>query len=236
MKKHIPNLLTCCNVITGAFSIYFAIKGWIEIAAFLILLAALFDFLDGFAARLLKVASPIGVDLDSLADVVSFGLTPAMIMVTWLQICFQNLSPTIQTPWIEFLTFTPFIIPAFSAVRLAKFNHDDRQKSSFLGLPTPANALFFAFIPFSAETIPFLNNFWIIIGFVISFSLLLVIEIKLFSLKFTTIKIKPNAMRYSFLLLSLIILIFFQFGAFPIIILSYILLSLASQFIIRPLL
>ncbi len=233
MRKHIPNFITSLNIVAGTFSIYLAVQGFIDLAAYCILLAAFFDFFDGFAARLLKAQSPIGVDLDSLADVISFGVAPAMIMVTWLQECFLNLPPAEQYEGLQHLAFFAFIIPVFSAVRLAKFNHDKRQTTAFIGLPTPANAIFFAFIPFAVDTVPHLGNFWVLLGLILIFSLLLVSEIWLFALKFKSFKIKNNIIRYSFLLIAATLIVLFHIDAFPLVILTYILISLATQFLIR---
>lgn len=226
MKKHIPNCITCMNIISGSIAIVMALRGNLTIAALMIILAALFDFLDGFTARLLKVQSPIGVDLDSLADVFSFGGAPTMIIFVWLEQCLQNLPPAMNNAFVRLLPYLVFLIPAFSAVRLAKFNHDERQHSDFLGLPTPANALFLGFLPLSAERLTFVNNFWVVLAFALVFCVLLISEIPMFSLKFKHFKWKGNEIRYCFLALALILLIFFRLGAFPIIILCYILISL----------
>lgn len=226
MKKHIPNFLTCCNLFTGCISMVMALRGDLELASILIFVCALFDFLDGFAARMLKVKSDIGVDMDSLADVFSFGGAPAMIMFVWLERCMFNLPPDIQAiPGVQLLPYLAFIIPAFSAVRLAKFNHDERQIDSFRGLPTPANALFLGFLHFSAATIPFLSNFWIVLALIPIFSLLLISDIPMFALKFKNLRFKDNATRYIFLIVALILIFLFKLGAFPIIILAYLLLS-----------
>lgn len=195
-------------------------------ASILLFVCALFDFLDGFAARMLKVQSDIGVDMDSLADVFSFGGAPAMIMFVWMEQCMMNLPPDIQAMGIvHVLPYFSFLIPCFSALRLAKFNHDDRQKNEFRGLATPANALFLGFLHFSAADLPFLANFWVLLALTLIFSILLVVDIPMFSLKFKHIRFKGNEFRYIFLLISLILLLIFKLGAFPIIILTYILIS-----------
>jgi CDP-diacylglycerol--serine O-phosphatidyltransferase len=229
MKRYIPNFITCLNLISGCFSVFFAVKGMLEIASLFILVAAAFDFLDGFFARLLKVQSPIGVDMDSLADLCSFGIAPAMILLTWMQQCLLNQPLALQESAARYLVYIAFIIPALSAVRLAKFNHDERQKSDFTGLPTPANALFLGFLHFLSEELTIVNNFWVLATFAIIFSLLLVSNLSMFSLKFKTFGFKENRLRYIFLAISLILLSIMQFGAFPIIILCYILLSLGSN-------
>lgn len=232
MKKHIPNFLTCCNLFTGCISIVMALRGNLEMASLLLFVCATFDFLDGFAARMLKVKSDIGVDMDSLADVFSFGGAPAMILFVWMEQCLTNLPPYLQEMnAIQLLPFLAFIVPGFSAVRLARFNHDDRQINEFHGLPTPANALFLGFLHYSADTIPFLSNFWVVLTLSVVFSLLLITDISMFSLKFKNLNFKENLTRYIFLLISLILIVIFKLGAFPIIILSYILLSFVMNLI-----
>ncbi len=234
MKKHLPNFITTLNILSGVVAIYFATQGAIHIAAYLIIVAAVFDFFDGFVARILKVYSPIGKELDSLADLVSFGVAPTFIIFHWLNACFESLPPMLQTETIALLPFVAFIVPIFSALRLAKFNTDEKQAFNFYGLPTPANALFLAFIPFAANTIPIFSNFWAILSIVVVFSLLLVIKLWLFSLKFKNFQFKENLIRYIFLLISIAFLVLFQLGAFPLIILVYILISLGYQFLVRP--
>jgi len=226
MKKHIPNLLTCCNALLGSLSIVFAFKGFFETAALLIFGAAVLDFLDGFAARLLNVKSAIGPDLDSLADVISFGLAPTVILFVWMSFCFTNLPPELQSFPLTILPYFAFLIVPVSAYRLAKFNNDERQTEEFYGLATPANAFFIAFLPFAAENLPVLDNFWVLLGLTFVFSVLLVSELPMFSLKFTTFGFKKNMTRYLFLMLSAILLVAFQLAAFPIIVLLYIFISL----------
>ena len=227
MKKHIPNTLTCLNLVCGTLSAMAALKGNLEMAAIWILIAALFDFLDGFAARLLKVASPIGKELDSLSDVVSFGVAPAMIIFTWLTRCLYELPPAHINRFTELLPYVALLVPAMSAVRLARFNLDERQATTFIGLPTPANALFLGFIPLAADKLSFLNNFWLVWAVTIIFALLLVSEISMISLKFKDFSFKGiNIARYALLLVGLILVPIFRWGAFPLIILAYIIISL----------
>jgi CDP-diacylglycerol---serine O-phosphatidyltransferase len=233
MKKHIPNIITSLNLISGCISIVMALKGHIEVAALLIILSALFDFGDGLSARLLHVKSKIGVDLDSLADLISFGVAPAMILFSWLELSFCNLQPILQVSWIENLKYIVFIVPALSAVRLAKFNHDERQSENFIGLATPANALFLGFIQFAADKIPVFDNYWVIIVTSVVFSLLLVSNLPMFSLKFKNFNFKKNVERYIFIGISAILLLIFQLGAFPVIILTYILISLVFVMITK---
>ena len=236
MKKNIPNFLTCCNLFTGCIAIVMALRNHLEFASILIFVAALFDFLDGFSARMLDAKSAIGPDMDSLADIISFGVTPAMILLVWTEQCMENLPPATQSFGIvPLLPYIVFIIPAFSAIRLAKFNQDKRQTNSFRGLPTPANAFFLGFLHFSSETIPFVANFWIIIALAFIFSILLITDIPMFSLKMVNFKWKDNMFRYFFLLISLILIIIFKLGAFPVIILFYILSSFIYNVIKSPL-
>ncbi|MDR0941374.1 MAG: CDP-alcohol phosphatidyltransferase family protein, partial [Bacteroidales bacterium] len=188
MKKHIPNLITLCNLMCGVFAVIIVISGVASytVAAILIFCGAIFDFFDGFTARLLKVTSPIGKELDSFADLITFGFAPAAMLSAVIQhtmfgVTVMEYSASTPLVWQEYvLIIIPFIIVPFSALRLAKFNIDERQHHSFIGLPTPACALFFAslvFYPdlFSPLLLAFLS---------IAFSLLLVAEIPMFSLKF----------------------------------------------------
>jgi CDP-diacylglycerol--serine O-phosphatidyltransferase len=226
MKKHIPNLITCCNLISGCFAILFATRGLLEVASMMILLAAVFDFFDGFAARMLHVQSPMGVDMDSLSDVVSFGVAPTTIVFVFLTQLLGTLPPSIREGWVRFLPFVVFVVPAFSAVRLARFNHDERQHEEFRGLATPANALFIGFLHFSAKSIPLFNNFWLMFIMVLVFAVLLLTDIPMFSLKFKNLHFKENWVRYLFLAIAVVLFAIFRFGALPIIILVYILTSL----------
>lgn len=211
-----------------------ALKGNLETAAIFIIIAALFDFFDGFAARLLKVSSPIGKELDSLSDVVSFGVAPGMIIYAWLVRCTEGISPLHLGTAYEFLPFIALLVPALSAVRLARFNIDENQATSFLGLPTPANAMFLGFLPLAAERLVFLNNFWIVWLLTIVFSLLLVSRIWMLSLKFKDFKWKGmNIARYVLLILGLVLIPIFHWGAFPIIIMAYIIISLLYHALIK---
>ncbi|HHU47890.1 MAG TPA: CDP-diacylglycerol--serine O-phosphatidyltransferase [Bacteroidales bacterium] len=227
MKKQIPNFITSLNLFTGSIGVVFALRGFLEIASLLILLCAVFDFLDGFTSRLLNAKSPYGVDLDSLADIISFGLLPATILFAFMENSVQNIEPSLRDGLLRFSPYIAFIIPVFSAYRLAIFNHDETQRFDFKGLPTPANALFIGFLHFAALDITALNNIGVLIGLTILFSFLLVTRLPMFSLKFYHWEIEGNITRYSFLFLSLILLLIFRLGAFPIIILSYLLISVA---------
>ena len=218
MKKHIPNFITCLNLFSGCVATYLAFKGNYQCAFAAILLAAVFDFMDGFAARLLKAYSSMGKELDSLADMVSFGLAPGAIVFSLLG----------ETGINEWLPFFAFLIPVFSGLRLAKFNIDDRQTTSFLGLPVPANAIFWSGMVYSFS--PFLmNHVWLFLILIVVFSFLLVSEIPMFSLKFKNITWKDNLTQYLFLIGCIAILAFYQLNAFALIIGWYIVMSLGLK-------
>ena len=217
IKKHIPNFLTCCNLLCGCLGIFLAFHGDIFSAIVLIWAALIFDFLDGFVARLLKVSSPIGKELDSLADMVTFGVLPGFLLLAWMRE--MDLGP--------YLPFIAFLVPVFSALRLAKFNIDERQTSEFIGLPTPASTLFISSLYFLQDT-PldiFVYPYALPVVSVVM-SLLLVAEIPMFSLKVSSMSWKGNELRIIFLLLSISLLAFFQLAALSPIILLYILLSI----------
>lgn len=222
--RHLPNALTCANLLCGCLGIVFILKGETTPAAFFVWTACAFDFFDGFAARLLKVSSAIGKELDSLADMVSFGVLPAMMMYQWIN----------QISNILYLPYCAFIIAVFSALRLAKFNIDERQTTSFIGLPTPANALFLTALPFLPD--PLMN--WVqqpifLVAICVAFSLLLVAEIELFALKFKNFGWAGNEIRYLFILVSIFLLIFLTEAALPLIILLYILSSFIKSLVGR---
>ncbi len=231
MKKNIPNLITCCNLISGCLSILCATAGNLKLASYLILASAVFDFFDGFAARMLKVSSPMGVDMDSLSDIVSFAVAPTIILFSFLNQLVGELPPELRYSSVRLLPYLVFVIPAFSAFRLAKFNHDERQHTEFRGLATPANAMFIGFLHFSAARIPLLNNFWLVLCLSLAFAILLVTDLPMFSLKFKNLHFKENMVRYIFLAIGLVLFCIFGFGACPIIILAYILTSLVRVFL-----
>mgnify|MGYP003290112067 CR=1 FL=1 len=234
MKRHIPNIITLCNLLCGVFAVIVATTQFasLEWSVVLIFCGAIFDFFDGFTARLLKVSSPIGKELDSLADLVTFGFAPAAITSGII----QHLLYVGTLPENEELTlanyaivFFPYIIVAFSALRLAKFNIDERQTCSFIGLPTPANAIFFA----SFALIPDLDYIpvWLIEGLVLVFSILLISEIPMFSLKFKNYDWAENKIRYIFLICAVILLLCLQLQALTYIILCYIIISVVNNII-----
>lgn len=228
MKKHIPNVITCLNLFSGCVGIVLAFNGQLIDAGYAILVAALFDFLDGLAARILKVSSPVGKELDSLADIVSFGLLPAVILFQMLQS-----APAIVygSSWIK---YTAFLLAIFSALRLAKFNLDQRQTNSFIGLPTPASALFVLSLPHIAMSSnpiisAYVQNPVILLILILTLSFLLIAEIPLLSLKFKNLTLQANSYRYALLIASACLLFFLQLAAIPLIIIIYIILSLIQH-------
>lgn len=220
MKKHIPNTITCCNLISGCIATYFAFLGDFEMALLFIIIGAVFDFFDGMSARLLGVSSPIGKELDSLADDITFGFAPSAIVFEYLR------SET------ELLPFLVFVMAAFSALRLAKFNLDERQALGFIGLPTPANALFWGSLIAGAgdwmKTAPFIgdNLSLVIIAGVFISSYLLISEIPMFALKFKHWGFKGNEVKYIFVLSCIPLLLLLGVSGFAAIIAWYVLLSM----------
>ena len=252
IKKHIPNILTLINLFCGILAIKVGFSEHYYLAGFFVIIGAFFDFFDGFAARLLKVQGELGKHLDSLADMVTFGVAPGVVIYSFL-------SSFIEDSYIPYISF---VIPLLSAVRLAKFNLDSNQSDKFIGLPTPANALFFVFIPlvfvleslgwdyptvlthmnggyvsrplvtYSLSTSETLKYF-IIVG-ILLFSYLLNAPIEMIALKFKSFGWKGNEIRFVFLALCLVIisvslLISSVFVSVPIIILLYIILSIINN-------
>ena len=211
IKKHIPNTITCCNLISGCIAIAYAFSGKIEISFTWIIIGAVFDFFDGMSARLLKVSSPIGKELDSLADIVTFGVAPSTILFSKLGIMSY---PSILESLRGILPFIAYIMAAFSALRLAKFNLDERQTLGFIGLPTPANALFW-------------GSLLIGLGKRIDSSPLMcmVSEIPMFALKFKEWGWKKNQIKYIFLLTCIPLIAIFGITGFAIIVAWYVIIS-----------
>jgi len=238
--KFVPNTITSFNALAGSLSVVFAFEGNLVFAGVLILMAAVFDFFDGMTARLLKAYSDMGKELDSLADMISFGLAPAAIVHNLVRMQYPEIHNLTEASYLElFILLSPFIITVFSALRLAKFNVDTRQTESFIGLATPANAMVWAALPFVSHfyTGSFMANlttnvpFLLILSLVMS--LLLVSEIPMFSLKFKSLKIKDNKTRFIFLGVCLVLLIVFKLAALPLIIFWYILLSIVSNWVCK---
>ncbi len=205
MKKHIPNMITSGNLLCGAVATYMATLQRYELAFLLIIIAAILDFFDGFTARLLHVSSPIGKELDSLADNITFGLAPTMMLFSHL----------LHKQDMGYWSYVVFLMAAFSALRLAKFNIDERQTSSFIGLATPANALFWASLVSSIDF--FVRPSQTIAIVLICLSLLscylLVAEIPMFSLKFKNMRWADNAVLFVFLIGAVVMLVGFAVGA-----------------------
>lgn len=227
LLRHIPNVLTCLNLLCGCIGVVEAFHNNIIISCGLIGIALIFDFFDGFAARLLKVSSPIGRDLDSLADMVTFGLLPSIIIY---QLLMQSI-PDLMGIW---KAYPAFLIAIFSAIRLAKFNNDPRQSDSFIGVPTPANALLIASLPVIVltqeeywKTLIVNTNNLLLLTVVMCY--LLIAEIKLIALKFKSFGWQGNEFRYSFLVLTVLLLAFFKILAIPLILVIYIILSVAAN-------
>ena len=217
IKKHIPNTITCCNLLSGCVSILFTCNNHILWASAMIFIAAVFDFFDGFAARALDAKSPIGGELDSLSDVVSFGVAPSFI-VAWF------LSRSGIGWWVHDVNLFPmlgFILAAFAAVRLAKFNIDTRQSHNFIGLPVPAVGLFIASLPFFTMTI----NPYLLLVMVAIFSWLMISEVPFFSFKIKNLRFKDNVLRYFVVIFAVIAVIIMKLAALPFVFLFYILLS-----------
>lgn len=263
IKKHIPNSITCGNLLCGCLAITAAFNGSLVVSAYFVGLAAVLDFFDGFTARLLNVHSEIGKQLDSLADVVTFGVVPGIIVFKMILLSLVGMDDSLahnaynglfymSMPVFRelakhgitgnlFILLIPaigFIIPIFSALRLAKFNIDTRQTNSFIGIPTPANAILICSLPLIADSQPFLMgmdlrpllfNIYFLGGLSILMSFLLVAELPLFALKFKNFGWADNKIRYSFIVTSLIFLFFFKFIAIPFIIFLYIILSVVSN-------
>ncbi len=234
----VPNAITSMNLVCGSLSVFFAINGSLGWAAIFIFAAAIFDFLDGFSARLLKAYSVIGKELDSLADMVSFGLAPAAIVFTMLQLTltgkFQPIQE-IETHWSQWIVlFTSLVIPVAGAFRLAKFNTDDRQNEQFLGMPIPANAIFFASLALILELgtkqsiVPIILNKYTLLASIFGCSFLMVSELPMFNLKFKNLKFKENALRFFFVGTTILLLVFLQIYALPLIIIWYVALSAIS--------
>jgi CDP-diacylglycerol--serine O-phosphatidyltransferase len=232
LKKHIPNFITTLNLFSGCTGIIIALSYRIDYAAYFIALSAFFDFLDGMAARILHVKSDIGKELDSLADVVSFGVLPGILIY---QLMAASPNTPSSLPYISIFSLIALIIPVLSAVRLAKFNLDTRQTTSFIGLPVPANALFLGSLPLikmqagfndslSWLTV-FTDNYYILAVIAIGMSLMLVSEIPLISLKFRNLKFADNRPQFILVAFAVVSFTLLTFTAIPLIILAYIGLS-----------
>jgi len=251
--KHLPNLITSGNLLCGILAILQIFSGELQIASYLVFLAALLDFFDGFTARILKVSSAIGKDLDSLADMVTFGVVPGLMVyrlmefsiaamdqkqVFWIAIQNNSAGTTLinasnTSGWYSFLPYFALLIPIFSAWRLAKFNNDPRQSNQFIGLPTPANAIFIAALLLNLQApnalFDWLNDYRALLILTALSSFSLVANLPLLALKFKDFSWANNKTRYLFLSLSLSLLILFKLAAIPLLILCYVFFSLVNN-------
>ncbi len=251
IKRNIPNSITCGNLLCGCLAIVKAFEGDLVWAAYLVGIAAVLDFFDGFAARLLKVSSPIGKDLDSLADMVTFGVVPGIVMFQMIKASIMIYpNQTLFSGYLNLISYVAFLIPIFSAIRLAKFNNDTRQSDSFIGVPTPANAIFICSVPliffingllvnpeagifycFYVPPSPLYFNPFYLIAVTIIMSFLLVAELPLIALKFKNFKWKGNEIRFIFLGGAVILLAALQLVGIPLVIVFYILISIINNLI-----
>lgn len=224
MLLSLPNVITCLNLFSGCVGIVFAFNGDLKSAGYAILLAAFFDFFDGLAARALRISSNLGKELDSLADVISFGFLPSVIIY---QLIGTSTGLIEQLPWLQ---YAAFLLTIFSALRLAKFNIDTRQSDSFIGLPVPSSALVVLSIPYLVEQPGFIGDIFqstlsllILIGIL---SLLMISELPLIALKFKSLDVKQNIYQYALIIIGIILFVLFKFAAVGLIIVTYILLSI----------
>lgn len=240
MKKYVPNVLTTLNLVCGLISVTLVLQHNLALAAVFIFIAAAFDYLDGTAARLLKAYSELGKQLDSLADLVSFGVAPGLIIFQLLSFHCTN-GCNILEQW-NVIPYLALLIPVCSALRLAKFNIDLRQEINFIGLPTPANAIFFASIPMILQIQYNIHTFIkldfmaalfsdprVLAAITVFFSYLLISDFRMFSMKFKSMSWRENQHRYIILILSLVLLLIFSISAVPMVFLAYLLLSVVYQ-------
>lgn len=231
IKKHIPNLITLLNLLCGCIAIVFVINEQLDMAFYYVCFGIFLDFFDGFFARLFKVSSPLGLQLDSLADMVTSGVVPGLVMV----ILMTKASTSFSLNTHILMSIFGFIITLGSCYRLANFNIDTRQTDSFIGLPTPANALFILSLPLvlkysdSLVLLEILSNYWVLLGITLFSAYILNAEIPLFSLKIKDFTFKKNALQIVFLTLCVLLLIFFQYLAIPLVIVTYVLLSVINN-------
>lgn len=223
ITKQIPNTITCCNLISGCIAVSYALASNYEMAFLFIIIGAVFDFFDGMSARLLGVSSPIGKELDSLADDVTFGVAPASIIFDWLYTQEYPECLGFAAPIIPYLAF---LIAAFSALRLAKFNLDERQTTSFIGLPTPANALFWASLIVGSGDV--LSMPLVLVMIFVS-SWILVAEIPMFALKFKHWGWKGNEVKYIFVILCVPSLLILKTSGFAFIVFLYVVMSIITN-------
>ncbi len=235
IKKQIPNTITLLNLVCGCLAIISTFHKTFELTALLVIIAAVLDFFDGFAARLLKVHSEMGKQLDSLADMVTFGVVPGFVMYQLIIFAIGSgeafMGPN-EPVW--YLAYIAMLIPVFSAYRLAKFNIDTRQSDSFIGLPTPANALLICFLPMFMTNegnvvADLLLKPYVLIVICVVVSYLMIAELPLIALKFKQFSIVGNEWRYAILLLSFLLLLILKQLAVPLIIILYVILSVLQN-------
>ena len=239
LLKQVPNFITSLNVLAGCLSIVASHEGYYLLASAFIFAAALLDFMDGFFARILKAYSELGKQLDSLADMVSFGVAPAFIVYNLIKsvLLIEEVSLEDLTPENIFYLGSPFLLVVFSGLRLAKFNIDNRQTNSFIGLPTPANAFLWASLPVVMIVTSSMAYYFVILNLKFLIPLiyiqcfLLVSPIPMFSLKFKNFKLKDNLVRYIFIVLVIFILVTLKIVALPLIIFLYITISIINSII-----
>lgn len=229
LKKNIPNLITLLNLLCGSIALVFAGESNFEMTFFFVCLGIFFDFFDGFFARLLNVSSPLGLQLDSLADMVTSGVVPGFVMFKMIYNC-VDLDPS-----LIYLPYFGFIITLGSCYRLANFNIDTRQSDSFIGLPTPANAIFILSLPLilknsdSLLVLEIVSNQWILLFVSILSAFILNAEIPLFALKVKKFNLKDNALQLFFILISMLLLVLLKFEGIALIIVFYVLLSIITN-------
>lgn len=234
IKKHIPNLITLLNLFSGCIALVFVMKDDFMGAFYFVCLGIFLDFFDGFFARLFKVSSPLGLQLDSLADMVTSGVVPGMVMFSMMLKSYNTTSHEGIDSHLIFSTLG-FIITLGSCYRLANFNIDTRQTDSFIGLPTPANTLFIMSLPLilkysdSLMTLEILTNQWVLLAITLFSAYILNAEIPLFSLKIKEFSFKKNSLQIIFLSLSVLLLVFLQYLGIPLVIMTYILLSVVNN-------
>lgn len=228
ITKHIPNALTSSNLVCGCIATAFAFGGCYDKALLFIILGATFDFFDGMSARLLKVSSPIGKELDSLADDVTFGVAPSAMV---FGVLYTHDYPEWLISLSPLLPYLAFVMAAFSALRLAKFNLDERQTTSFIGVPTPANALFWGALVVGCDDLLSASPYMVLVILAMVFvsSYLLVAELPLFALKFKHWGWKGNEVKYVFLISSIPLLLILGVAGIAVVIGWYVILSIVSN-------
>ena len=229
MKAFVPNFITLLNLLSGGIAVIFAVKGDLSTAALFVFFGIFFDFFDGFLARKLNVSSEMGLQLDSLADLVTSGLAPALVLVNLIEL---SILPSQDANC--FLPYLGLLVLLCSAYRLAKFNISTEQSQFFIGLPTPANALLIMSLPLVLDyqnsdsyNALILNPFFLVVVTLLS-SFLLNAPVKLIALKFKTWNFSENASKYILIIFSLVGLILFKFAGIPLIIIFYIVISLVN--------